>query len=434
MADETGHTGSSGKRVAVLPFRAPDSHRLERYLGAGIGEDILDKLDGVPGLVMAARASAWEFRDADPSGGALKKKLGVEAAVTGTAYKDNGNVKVEAKLSRTEDGQVLWTQAYERPMADLFKIIAHICQEVARTLDVEIGTLRKPITNNVEAFEFFLQGLDHSRDFGNVATGLALDMHQMAVQKDPEFALAYAGIAEASTELYLGGERNELNKKNALEASAKAVELMPQHSRPHIARGCALFIIGESEEGMKSLEKAIELDPESFDAHYAYARECFSRGQPDKALKLFKRAAEIRPDDYQTPMLMSLIYEAQEQKDKAELVRRRALELAKEAMRRHSYDVRALYMGANALVALGEKEEGLQWADRAETIDDNDPMLLYNLGCIHALADDQEKALDLLERAVEKGYSDHGWMSQDDDLEPLRTSGRFQSLLGKMGA
>ena len=175
------------------------------------------------------------------------------------------------------------------------------------------------------------------------------------------------------------------------------------------------------------------LDPESFDAHYNYAREAYARGDHEKAMKLFKRAAQIRPEDYQTPMLMSLILEAQERREDAMNTRRRGLQLAKEQMRRHPYDVRALYMGANALVALGEKQEGLEWAKRAETIDDSDPLLLYNLGCIHALSDDIEAAIDLLEKAVEKGYTDHGWMAHDDDLEPLHGNPRFDALLQKMG-
>jgi adenylate cyclase len=257
-------------------------------------------------------------------------------------------------------------------------------------------------------------------------------MHQLATEADPEFGLAFAGVAEASSRLYLNGERTEAHKTRATEASIRAVELMPDHPRPHVCRATVLFMSGESEAGMAESELAIKLDPLSYDAHYNLGRECYSRGLVDKALKMFERAVTIRPEDYQSTMLMAQCYEAQDKKDEAIRIKRRALELAQEQMRRHPYDVRALYMGANALVALGDKAEGLEWAKRAETIDDNDPMLLYNLGCIHSLVDDTDVAMGLLERAVEKGYSDHGWMGQDDDLAPLRESHRFKRLIEKM--
>jgi adenylate cyclase len=427
-----GDGSADGIKIAVMPFRVDDAHRSDAHFGAGIGEDILDKLDGVAGLELTARATSWEFRNADPSGGELVRKLGVQYMVTGLAGRDGDQLKLEAKLTQTGDGAVLWSQTYERPVADLFAVIADICNKICGALDVEPGKLRPPVTRNFDAFDFFLRGLDHSRDFGNIATGLALDMHQLATEADPEFGLAFAGVADASSRLYLNGERTEAHKTQALEASARAVELMPDHPRPHVCRAVALFLSGDSEAGMAESERAIELDPNSYDAHYNYGRECFSRGQVDKALGMFEKAVQIRPEDYQATMLMAQCYEARDEKDLADKARRRALELAREQVRRHSYDVRALYMGANALVAIGETKEGLEWAQRAESMNDDDPMLLYNLGCIHALVDDNEVAQDLLERAVEKGYSDHGWMSQDEDLEPLRETFRFKELIEKM--
>jgi len=436
MTDSTVEASSkeaaAGIKLMVLPFKVDAAHRTQAYFGAGVGEDILDKLDGVGGLTLATRATSWEFRDFDPRHESLRGGLGIQAVVSGTAHRDGDQLHVKAALTQTSDGEVLWSHSYEQPVAKLFDVITHICKHVASALGLKDVQLRPPITRSFEAFDFFLHGLDHSRDFGNVAMALALDMHQLATEADPEFGLAFSGVADASSHLYLNGERTEAHKERALAASARAVELMPDHPRPHIARATALFLSGESEAGMAESERAIELDPESYDAHYNYARECFSRGQVDKALQMFQRAATIRPEDYQSNMLMALVYESKGQKEQADTVRRRALELAREQMRRHAYDVRALYMGANALVALGDTKEGLEWAKRAESIDADDPMLLYNLGCIHALVDDTEVALGLLERAVEKGYSDHGWMSQDDDLKPLRDSFGFKDLIERL--
>lgn len=427
-----GTRPADGIRIAVLPFEDTSPRSDQGHLAGGISEDILDKLDGVEGLRVAARASSWAFRGSQPGDPNLRGKLGVHVVLTGEIKRDGDSIQINAVMSKSADGSSIWSETYDRPASELFSAIEDIVRSIATRLKLEAGEIRPPITTNVDAFDHFLKGLTYSREFSRISVHLGLDMFQIATEMDPEFALAFAGVSDASAQLFLGGERTDLNKRTALEASTRAVELMPDHPRPHISRGIALIIDGQSEAGLAELEEAMRLDPESFDAHYAYGRESFSKGNMDKAKEMFERAAAIRPDDYQTPTLMALIFESQGRKMEADAMRRRGLELANQQMKRHPDDVRALYMGANALVALGDTSDGLEWAKRAKNVAPEEPMLLYNLGCIYALADELDEAMGLLESAVEFGYADHGWMAADDDLAPLRGSERFEALQAKM--
>ena len=119
--------------------------------------------------------------------------------------------------------------------------------------------------------------------------------------------------------------------------------------------------------------------------------------------------------------------------DEAERARRRGLELVTQRLERAPDDVRARYLGANALVALGQREQGLDWARQARSLDPEDPMLLYNLGCIHALAGEPDEALACLRLAVTAGLSQKDWLLHDGDLDTLRELPAFQQLLDRMG-
>jgi adenylate cyclase len=118
--------------------------------------------------------------------------------------------------------------------------------------------------------------------------------------------------------------------------------------------------------------------------------------------------------------------------DEAGKARRQGLALVEERLKQAPEDVRARYLGANALVALGKRERGLAWARMARDLDPEDSMLLYNLGCIHALAGEPEEALGCLERAVAAGLSQQAWFLHDGDLDSLRDHPRFEALLQSM--
>ena len=129
---------------------------------------------------------------------------------------------------------------------------------------------------------------------------------------------------------------------------------------------------------------------------------------------------------------MAQVYHSLGVEDEAERARRQGLALVEQRLERFPDDVRARYLGANALVALGEREKGLAWAKMARDLDPDDPMLLYNLGCIHALAQDPQEAMDCLERAVTAGLTQKNWFLHDGDLDAVRSHPQFQQLMDRL--
>jgi tetratricopeptide (TPR) repeat protein len=186
------------------------------------------------------------------------------------------------------------------------------------------------------------------------------------------------------------------------------------------------------EEADKEFEAAIRLNPGLFEAYYFYARTSFAQGNLKKAAQLFEKASLARPEDYQSLLLVAQIYLSLGRNEAAADVQRRGVKLVEERLKLNPDDSRALYMGANGLVALGETQRGLRWAEQALEIDPEEPMVLYNVACIQSLAGQTSQAIESLERAVAGGLHQKGWLENDSNLDPLREHPRFLALMKSM--
>jgi adenylate cyclase len=211
--------------------------------------------------------------------------------------------------------------------------------------------------------------------------------------------------------------------------SRKALELDPDSAEAHAARGVAYSLKKNYAEAEKEFETAIHLDPFLFEAYYFYARVSFAQGKLEKTIQLYEKSSTVNPADYQAPLLAAQIYSDLGDEKKAESSRRRGIQAAEAKLKLHPDDTRALYMGANGLVGLGEYEKGLEWANQALAIDPDEPMVLYNVACIQSMAHRFEEALESLEKAVRSGLTQKNWLEHDSNLDPLRRYPRYKRLV-----
>ena len=248
----------------------------------------------------------------------------------------------------------------------------------------------------------------------------------------PVYPQAHAGLADCWSYLYLYRERSESNRDNAERASLQAVTLDPESAQAQASRGLALSISGRNGEAERAFEEAIRLDPSLFEAHYFYARHAFATGEAAKALRLYEEAMRARPEDYQSPLLAAQIYDDDARPGEAAAARRLGVERATRRLELEPDDVRALYMAANGLAALGESDRAREWAQRARALRPDDGMVLYNVACVLALLGLVEDALECLDEAVRNGLRQRGWYEHDSNLDPLRSHQRFQKLLQEL--
>jgi serine/threonine protein kinase/tetratricopeptide (TPR) repeat protein len=434
--------GAEGGRIelpsiAVLAFADMSPEKDQGYFCDGIAEEIINALCRVQGLRVASRTGSFQFKDAAADLREIGNALRVGHILEGSVRKSGDRLRITVQLIEASRGFHLWSESYDREFRDVFAIQQEIARNVVRSLRVtlspqEKGALAEVPTSHVQAYDYYLRGRSFYYRYGRHDIEFALQLFSRATELDPEYALAHAGLADCWSYIYLYAERKDAVRVQAETAGRRAVELAPECAQAQASLAVALSLGANKVEAQAAFEKAIRLDPSLWEAWYFYARQAFASGDLPKSRSLYEEAMRVRPEDFFAPLLVAQVYQELDRPEEARAARERGVALVEKHIDLHPDDARALYMGANGLVALGEKGKGLDWARRARRIDPDDPMLLYNLGCIHALAGNVEEAIDCLERAAAGGLLQKGWYEHDGDLDPLRGHPRFKALLERM--
>ena len=431
---EAGREAGEPRTLAVLPFADQSREKDQDYLCDGLAEDILIALGKVTGLRVASRAASFRFRSPDADVRETGRRLGVEAIVHGSVRRTGSRLRLAVELVDVADGFEIWAEVYERGVEDVFAVQGDVTRAIARALKVDVSasehaSLAAPIAADVEAWDYSLQARKFFYQYSKKGMRFARELFERAIAVDPAYACAWSGLSDCAAFLYANAGRHPEDLEQADAASRRALELEPDLAEAHASRGVTLSLRGRHEEAEEAFETAIRLDPQLFEAHYFYARDAFARGDLEKAIREYEEAIRIRPEDHQSPLLVAQSFEDLGRADEAQAMRRRGVRIAEEHLRLQPDDARALYMGANGLVALGETKRGLEWADRALALDPEDPMLLYNIACIKSMAGAGDAALDCLERSVAAGLRHRGWLEHDSNLDAIRSHPRFQALM-----
>src|SRR5262245_11493871 len=298
--------------IAVLPFINMSGDPEQEYFSDGITEDIITDLSKVSGLFVVARNTAFTYKGKSVEAQQVAKHLGVNFILEGSVRKAGSRVRVTGQLIDGKKGGHMWADRYDRDLTDIFAIQDEITHAIVEQLKVKLlpqekKSIGQTPTDNVEAYTYYLRGRQFMQRHSKSNYQLARRMFAKAVELDPLYARAYAGIADCDSFLFLHYSV-PVETNNILATTAKALELESGLAEAHASRALALSLGERYEQAMEEFEKAIALGPNSFEAHYLYARACFAQGKLDQAAALFERAAEIKPDDYQSCCLLIHIY------------------------------------------------------------------------------------------------------------------------------
>jgi serine/threonine protein kinase/tetratricopeptide (TPR) repeat protein len=436
-ADLRAATRAMDRSVAVLPFADMSPEHDQEYLCEGFAEEILTALSHVKGLRVASRPSAFRFKAPAAEYAEIGTRLQVSAVLDGSVRKSGDRLRITIKLTDVADGYCLWSERYERDMRDVFAIQDQIARSVVTALEMTISaaereSIQRLTTADVDAYDCYLRGRSYFFKYTRKGVAFARELFERAIGIDPGFARAYAGFADCCTYQYLYARRDAATLEQGLTASRRALEIDSQLAEAHAALGTALSLAGRHEEAEAAFQEAIRQNPYLFEAHYFYARDSFAQGRIERAVQQYEDASRVRPEDYQAPLLVAQIHEDVGHADAARASRLLGVALAEAHLKLNPDDARALYMGANGLVALGETEKGLVWARRAAAMDADDAMTLYNVGCVFSLAGKAGEALDCLEQAVDAGLTQRAWFERDSNLDFVRNTPRFQVLLARL--
>lgn len=288
--------------IIVLPFNNMSRDPDQDYFADGITEDIIADLSKVSGLLVAARHSSFTCKGVPAAIQRICRDFDVRYVLEGSVRTADNRVRITAQLIDGVSGRQVWADRYDRELVDIFAIQDEIAHSIADALQVrlplhEIRAIRKIRTNSIEAYQFYLRGRQYLSRHSAKSYETARRMFQRAIELDPGYAQAYAGIADCDAFRCI--MHGDASLENIVAASTKALELDPLLAEAHASRGLTLSLVAEYERASQEFERAISLDPDLYEGHYFWARSCVLQGNHAEAAVHYKRATEVAPEDFQ---------------------------------------------------------------------------------------------------------------------------------------
>ena len=327
---------SSPASIAVLPFVNLSADVENQYFSDGLADDLINALARLSGLRVASRTSSFRFRGGEVDVRQIGRVLGVGAVLEGSVRRAGNRLRVSAQLSSTDDGYHLWSERYDRELADVFdvqdEIVQSIVHAIAPTLVGEAKALARRPTENLQAYELYLKGRYFWNQRSPAVVGTAIRHFEDAIALDSQYALAYAGLADCYSILRAyGWTPAEHSQPRALDAVTRALALDPELAEAHFSRALyvfhferhwrlarthfvdalaltprmamfeayfAMFLATEYEyeEARRRFDRALELDPHSSLIHFLGASIACVMGDAGEAASHAARALELQPE------------------------------------------------------------------------------------------------------------------------------------------
>jgi TolB-like protein/Tfp pilus assembly protein PilF len=459
-------TAIPNKSIAVLPFdnlsRDPDN----AYFVEGIQDEILTRLAKIADLKVIARSSTQRFQNkADLP--LIAQQLGVAHLLEGSVQKVNDQVRINVQLIKAANEAHLWAEVYDRKLTDIFAVESEIAKTIADTLQAKLTGSEQHViaarpTENTEAHQLYLKG----RFFWNKRTGndlkKSLDYFQQAIAIDPNYALAYAGLADAYVFLpgYNAGTPRDCYPK-AVAAAKKALELDNTLAEAHTSLALAIWYYDfDSSQANREFQRALELNPNYAIAHQQYGNNTLSAlGRFDDAIAEGKRAVELDPLSLVINADLGTDYYFARRYDEAITQLRKTLEMdpgfyyahvnlgwaleakrdLEEALSEYQKarglndDPFVLGLLGRAYASSGNKPEALKILEQLKEVSSQRYVSAYSFVVVYLGLGDKEEALRWLEQAYQdRAGNDIGWIRVDSLVDPLRGDPRFEALAEKI--
>ena len=295
----------TGASIAILPFTDLSAAKDQDWFCDGLAEEIIDALCCVRDLRVASRTASFRFRDGSVDPREIGTQLRVGAILEGSVRKAGDRVRITAQLIDAGNGYHLWSETYDRRLEDVFAIQTEIARKVSAALRVSLtGDELRASRTLCDAQHAGARVLP-ARSPAWRPRSACIDwqqapaMFRRAIELDPDYAQAYAGLADVLAQKLLWRfVHAEDVLPEATRAAHRALELAPDLAEAHVALGHMRSLTGDNEGATRSFERALELNPELFEAYYYFARHCVAHGDFARAAELFRAAFDVRPDDF----------------------------------------------------------------------------------------------------------------------------------------
>ena len=464
------------KSVAVLPFVNLSDDKGSEYFSDGVSEELLTVLQKIPGMHVAARTSAFSFKGKNATAQEIGQKLGVAYLVDGSVRKSGDAVRIAARLARADSGQELWSENFTRNLKDVFAVQSELAETIVaqvrdrltggaagsaakEKIQAEVQAAEKGGTKNVEAHELYLQGRFYENRHSDKSAREALAAYQHAVELDPRFARAWAGVARTHT--WIAGFATEGGQKtfdahlaSARDAIARALAIEPDLPDALYARAWieTNFDFNWS-AATQTVSKAMALAPADPNVLIAAANLETALGNRDRAIEIYRKAVELDPVNAQSRSFLAFGLANTKRFAEARAEYARVIELNSSAPWAHAglglayllqnkFEEAATEAQADAgewarllIVSCARwAQKRVQESDAAlnELIKNESELAAFQIAQAYAYRGDKDKAFEWLERARRQRDPGLGDLLKDPLLENLHGDPRWNTFLRTM--
>src|SRR6266487_2290825 len=452
--------------IAVLPFDNQNRDPNTDYLSDGIPESIIHSLSQLPQLRVMARSTVFQYKGKEVDPRKVGHDLGVGAVVMGRLLQQGDNLTIRAELVNVSDGTELWGQQYNHKIADVFAVQEEIAKEISEKLRLKLSgaerqQLAKRPTENLKAFQYYMQGLSSAQRRTREDLLIAISYYERAIEEDHNYALAYAGFADAYANLGAYGYIAPIDGTRKTEKAAReAVELDENLAEAHAALALANIAFAPSnfQLGDRELRRAIELSPSLALAHSYLGFSLVRQGRLDESIGEMLKARELDPLSPIIARQAAMPYHLKRDYPRALELLRQANELGppftttweigvyvqnklfnetlaelEKAKRARKGDPILIYDTGMIYAAQGKRPEALRIIKDLEGISDASLSQAHLIAKIYATLNEKEMALSWLERGLATGAI--GVFYKDEPVwDPIRGDPRFEALVQKIFA
>jgi serine/threonine protein kinase/Flp pilus assembly protein TadD len=419
------------KSVAVLYFENLSGAAEDEYFRDGMTEDITTELTKIKSLLTFPRAAVAAFRDKVATATEVGQQLSATHVLGGSLRRAGNRLRITVQMVETRTGHSVWGERYDREMKDVFEVQEDIARCIAQALRISLSpqeekTISRKPTENLQAYDYFLRGRSYTRRQNRE---FALQMFEHALQLDPNFALAYAGIANTCAMQYYLQDRDPRWIEKGIAAVDRAFELDPQLPEAFVARARITYAQEKYGEAAEYARAAIAHKPDCESSWDILGRALFASDRWQEAAELVERALEGNGDDYNVYVPYTNALSALGRTEAARTLIERWVIVLEQQVELVPEDTRARILLAGNYAKLDRRNEATQELERVLALGSTDPHTIYNVACTYCILQMKKEALSALKRAAQAGYSEWGLASRDPDLTYLHEEPEFKHLL-----
>ncbi|MBI3800763.1 MAG: adenylate/guanylate cyclase domain-containing protein [Deltaproteobacteria bacterium] len=287
--------------VVVLPFVNMSADPTQEYFSDGITEDLTTDLSKIASLFVISRNSAFTYKGKAVKVQDVSREMGVRYVLEGSVRRSDSQIRITAQLIDATSGGHIWSERYERPLQEIFAVQDEIRQQIVFALRVKLtpeeqARFKNAPTNNLEAYDYYLRGLQLLSRPTRETNAQARQMYEKAIELDPQYAAAYASLSFTYwMEWFVGWSQDPQTLKRGFELAQKAVALDDSLPGAHSTLGIVYLIMKQHEPAIAEAERAIALDPNFADGYATLATILGPAGRPEEAIELAKQAMRLNP-------------------------------------------------------------------------------------------------------------------------------------------